>query len=289
MISDDCPGLPPYADYPHSPAGPMRPRLLETHGCQGIGHAGYVRAGWDVDAVDINKNHAKYHPAELFIADAADFIRRYGWKYAASHTSPPCQWYCRGNAKGRKDGSNDHKWSRTIPPIREALETTGRPYVIENVKDAVWDLRDPVMLCGCMFSLSTIDTDGIRIHLERPRLFELGGWDIPGLVEQQIEVEKKVYTVRSPRKCDHSAHEWTAGAYGGARRDKYEARYIRKGGYVPPDKKTVMALLGIRDSDRDGAEKFEPTWNGLFECIPPAYTEWIGQRLIAALESEAAA
>lgn len=264
-----------------------RPRLLENHGCQGIGHAGYVRAGWDVTAVDINRNHAKYHPGKLIIADAATYIREHGHEYHARHTSPPCQWYSRGNAKGRATGNS--KWERSIPPIREALESVAGPYVIENVKDAVWDLRDPVMLCGCMFGLSAIDTDGIRLHLERPRLFELGDWDIPDLVEQRIKVAEKFYTVRSPQACDHSTHEWTAGAYGGARRDKYEARYIRHGGYVPPDKATVIALLGITPADREGAEKVEPTWNGLFECLPPAFTEYIGARLIDHLSARAAA
>jgi DNA (cytosine-5)-methyltransferase 1 len=263
----------------------MALRLLETHGCQGIGHAGYVRSGWDVDAVDINANHAKYHPGELIIADAATYIREHGHKYDARHTSPPCQWYTRGNAPRRGEVS---KWERSIPPIREALEDCGGPYVIENVKDAVWDLRDPVMLCGCMFGLSTIDTDGIRIHLERPRLFELGGWDIPGMIEQTITVKGEVYAVRSPQPCDHTAHEWTAGAYGGARRDKYEARYIRKGGYVPPQKATVMALLGITPDDRAGAQKPEPTWDGLFECLPPAYTEFMGRHLLDHLVAVAA-
>lgn len=281
--------------------------MLETHGCQGIGHAGYVRAGWHVDAVDINLNHAKYHPGNLIIGDAADSIRRRGHLYAARHTSPSCQWYSRGNAPRR--GETGGKWERTIPPIREALEAAGGPYVIENVKDAVWDLRDPVMLCGCMFDLSVVDygctavdheariahvtsgacnkRDGVRVYLQRPRLFELGGWDIPALVEQTITVGGKDYTVRSPRACDHSVHEWTAGAYGGARRDKYEAKYVRRGGYVPPDKATVMALLGITEADRAGAKT--PTWNGLFECIPPAYTEYIGFQLATWIWSEAVA
>src|SRR5690606_9064256 len=113
----------------------------------------------------------------------------------------------------------------------------------------------PVPLCGCMFNLSTSDTDGIRIHLQRLRLFETGG-----------------FTLKPPRPCDHSAHEWVAGAYGGARRDRYEAKYVRKGGYVPPEKDVVKALLGI---------EHDMTWGGLFESLPPAYTEWIGTQLLA--------
>lgn len=177
-------------------------------------------------------------------------------KYDAIHASPPCQGYTRGNA-GKVTA-----WPKLIGTVRTALEATGKPYVIENVKDAAWDMREPVTLCGCMFDLSTIDTDGIRIHLQRPRLFETN-WGLT-----------------APRACDHSAHEWVAGAYGGARRDKYEAKYVRKGGYVPADKAVVRALLGI-DHDM--------TWNGLFECVPPAYCEWIGTQLAAHITAEAAA
>lgn len=236
------------------------PRLLETHGCQGGAHAGYVRAGWYVTGVDINRNHARYYPGELIIGDAATVIRERGHEFDAIHASPPCQWYTRGNAKGRATGNS--KWERSIPPIREALEFTGKPYVLENVTDAAWDMRDPIALCGCMFDLSTIDTDGIRIHLKRERMFETN-WGLT-----------------APRPCDHDGIEWWAGAYGGARRDKYEAKFIRRGGYVPRDKATVMALLGV---------EHQMTWNGLFECLPPAYTEWIGTRLVASLNSEAAA
>jgi DNA (cytosine-5)-methyltransferase 1 len=108
-----------------------------------------------------------------------------------------------------------------------------------------------------MFDLSTVDTDGIRIHLKRERLFETN------------------WNVSQPRPCNHEGVEWWAGAYGGARRDKYEAKYVRKGGYVPRDKTVVMALMGI---------EHPMTWRGLFEALPPAYTEYIGTELLKALQ-----
>jgi DNA (cytosine-5)-methyltransferase 1 len=229
-------------------------RLLETHACQGGATAGYLRAGWDVTVVDIDTRHARYNPGDLVIADAATYIREHGREYDAIHASPPCKWYTRGNAARRGSDGHESAWSRSIPDIRDAIESTGKPYVIENVADAAWDMIDPITLCGCMFDLSTIDADGVRIHLQRARLFETN-WGL-----------------RAPRACDHSAHEWVAGAYGGARRDKYEARYIRKGGYVPPDKEVVKALLGV---------EHDMTWNGLYECLPPAYTEFIGSELMS--------
>jgi len=258
-----------------------RPKLLDVCCCQGGVCVGYMRAGWDVTGIDAAKKHRRYYPGQHFYAtDGIDFIRRYGHEYDAIHISPPCQWYTRGNAKDRGKAT---KWERTIPTFREAVEATGLPYVLENVEDAGWDMRDPVTLCGCMFDLKVRDytctakTTGERIrhtdvgacnksfgkdvHLQRPRLFETN-WGLT-----------------APRVCDHSDHEWVAGAYGGARRDKYEAKYVRKGGYVPPDKAVVKALLGI---------EHDMTWEGLFECIPPAYSAWIGAQMLAQIEAVAA-
>jgi DNA (cytosine-5)-methyltransferase 1 len=237
-----------------------RPRLLDLFCCEGGASVGYMRAGWNVTAVDLDRNRAARNPAdEVIVADAIDYLADNAHRFDAVHLSPPCQWYTRGNAKDRGKAT---KWERSIPTAREAALATGLPYVLENVKDAGWDMLVPVALCGCMFDLSTIDTDGIRINLQRPRLFETNWGLMP------------------PRACDHSAHEWVAGAYGGARRDKYEAKYVRKGGYVPPSKDVVKALLGI---------EHDMTWGGLFECIPPAYSGHVGTQLLAHIEGQAAA
>jgi DNA (cytosine-5)-methyltransferase 1 len=131
-------------------------------------------------------------------------------------------------------------------------------------------MRNPIMLCGCMFDLHATDTDGETIYLHRKRLFELGGWDIPGLVKQSITIKGEEFAVRSPRECDHSHHRQVAGVYGGARRDKYEARMIRHGGYVPADKGVASALMGIVHA---------MSWEGLYEALPPSYTNYIGTEL----------
>lgn len=232
-------------------------KILDLFSCEGGAAAGYMRAGWTVDGVDLEKKFGKRYPGRHFYPmDALEFVARFGHHYDAIHASPPCQGYTRGNA-GRETS-----WPKLIPAVREALEATGKKYVIENVKDAASEMRDPIALCGCMFDLSTIDTDGERIHLQRLRMFETN-WGLA-----------------APRSCDHSEHKWVAGAYGGARRDKYEAKYVRKGGYVPRDKAVVQALLGI---------EHEMTWGGLFESIPPAYTDYIGTQLAAHLDMAVAA
>ena len=233
----------------------MRPRLLDLFACEGGAAVGYARAGWDVVGVDLDANRLKRYPFENYVADALTIARDGADQFDAIHASPPCQGYSRGNA-GRET-----KWPKLIGATREVLEATGLPYVIENVTDAGPEMVNPVALCGCMFGLSTIDTDGIRIHLKRERLFETN------------------WGMTAPRPCDHGGIEWFAGAYGGARRDKYEAKYVRRGGYVPPDKEVVKALLGV---------EHDMTWNGLFECIPPAFSEHIGAQLLASLEEVAA-
>ncbi len=45
-------------------------------------------------------------------------------------------------------------------------------------------------------------------------------------------------------------------------------------------KEVVKALLGV---------EHDMTWNGLFECVPPAYAEHVGRQLLAHIESERAA
>ncbi len=257
-----------HADIPQEPLDAARPKLLDLFCCEGGAGVGYDRAGFDVYGVDMAGKFAKRYPFPFLADDAlavlrdllagrdAEFADKAGDAtllrlddFAAIHASPPCQAYTRGNA-GRVTS-----WPRLIEPVRQLLVATDLPYCIENVKDAGPELVNPVGLCGCMFDLSTVDTDGVTIHLQRLRLFETN------------------WGMKPPRLCDHTNHEWVAGAYGGARRDKYEAKYVRRGGYVPKDKEVVKRLLGIDHN---------LTWNGLFESLPPAYTHHIGAQLITA-------
>lgn len=242
-----------------------RPRALDLFCCQGGAGTGYHRAGYDVYGIDLVAQPR--YPFPFLRMDALTALRlllaghrlpfthpdgTVEWlglaDFDAIHASPPCQGYTRGNA-GKVTA-----WPKLIPDVRALVILTGLPYVIENVKDAGPHMVEPVALCGCMFDLSTLDTDGVTIHLQRLRLFESNT------------------PLTAPRPCDHSAHQWVAGAYGGARRDKYEAKYVRKGGYVPRSKDVVKALLGI---------EHDMTWKGLFESIPPAFTEHIGAQILA--------
>jgi len=117
-----------------------RPRLLDLF-CGGGGAAmGYHRAGFDVVGVDCKPQ--PHFPFEFHQADALTFELG---GFDAIHASPPCQAYSAAQSiMGREH-------PELIDPIRERLEASGVPWVIENVPGA--PLRDPVTLCGTMFGL----------------------------------------------------------------------------------------------------------------------------------------
>lgn len=208
---------------------------------------GYHRAGFDVHGIDlfVDYNQKRYpFTSEKFDALEALNVAGFVEQFAAIHASPPCQRYSITNA------ARKHDYPDLIGPVRDLLVATGKPYVIENVVGA--PLVDPVELCGCMFDLKAVDDDGAVLHLQRARLFES---NVP---------------LTAPGPHDHGDHKWVGGCYGGARRDKHEAKYVRKGGYVPPNKAVVEAYMGIDWM----------TWKGMYQAIPPAYTEHIGRQLL---------
>ncbi|MFF1324900.1 SAM-dependent methyltransferase [Streptomyces chartreusis] len=134
-----------------------RPRLLDLFCCQGGAAKGYADAGFDVTGVDIAPQPR--YPFRFVQADAVAFVLGHGVAFDFIHASPPCQH----DSECQRIRSNDHP--DLIAPTRAVLETTGRPWVIENVRGAVPKLRDPVMLCGQMF----------RLENYRHRYFETGG------------------------------------------------------------------------------------------------------------------
>ena len=228
----------------------MAPRLLDTYCCEGGASMGYHRAGFEVVGVDIFEDYnQKRYPFESHRGDAVEFIKEHGHEFDAIAGSPPCQRHTIATSAIDRSAYPD-----LIGPTRDAMIASGKPYVIENVVGA--PLVDPTLLCGCMFDLQAVDTDGITLYLQRARLFES---NVP---------------LTQPRPCDHSKHEWVGGSYGGARRDKYEARYVRKGGYVPSIP-VQRKLLGIDWM----------TQKGMFQSIPPAYTEYLGSILMSHLEA----
>lgn len=131
-----------------------RPLLLDLFCGAGGASMGYHRAGFDVIGVDIEPQpnypfEFIQHDAMELLSDLADYGPQYVLEdacgpIAAMHTSPPCQAYMRSGLMG--NGHPD-----LLPSVRDLLEWTGAPWVIENVPGA--PMRVDYLLCGSHFGL----------------------------------------------------------------------------------------------------------------------------------------
>src|SRR5690606_19595353 len=143
---------------------PMKPTLLDLYCCAGGAGMGYHLAGFEVFGVDISDQ--PNYPFQMHTGDAIEYVKRHGHEFDAIHASPPCQGHS-GPTKGTNAARNAAQ-GRSHPDLidatRQALDATGKPYVIENVMGA--PLRRDLVLCGEMFGL------GVLQH----RISELGGW-----------------------------------------------------------------------------------------------------------------
>jgi len=131
-----------------------KPRALDLFCGAGGATRGLQMAGFHVTGVDI-KPQPRYVGDVFHQADALTFpLEGFDFIWA----SPPCQSY----SSAMRHLATPQPM--LIDPIRERIEASGAPWVIENVLGA--PLRNPIVLCGTMF--------GMRIH--RHRLFEAPWW-----------------------------------------------------------------------------------------------------------------
>ncbi len=217
----------------------MSLRLLDLFCGAGGAAMGYHRAGFDVVGVDIEPQ--PNYPFEVHCRDALAVIDDldYFGDFDVIHASPPCQRY----SDLAKRNGNGADWPDLIAPIRELLEQTGLPWVIENVEGA--PLRDPIMLCGTMFP-------GLRVL--RHRLFESS---VP---------------LTPPAHGDHPlvfTHDKRKAHYGELDQDTSFVQVTGGGNATVANKAAAMDIDWMT-----GAE--------LNEAIPPAYTQFLGEQLLAA-------
>ncbi|MFF0597119.1 methyltransferase domain-containing protein [Streptomyces antibioticus] len=209
-----------------------RPRLLDLYCKQGGAAKGYADAGFDVTGVD--KDPQPRYPYRFVQTDAIAFALEHGAAFDFIHASPPCQH----DTDCQRIQGNTHP--DLIAPTRTALESTGRPWVMENVGGAVPKLRGPVMLCGPMFGVATY----------RHRFFETGGG----------------FTLAQP---EHPAHVVPQAKMG---RPVPPGHY---GQFVGNFSGVCLArhVMGVEWMNRDGIR----------ECIPPAYSRYIGSAALPLL------
>jgi DNA (cytosine-5)-methyltransferase 1 len=131
-----------------------RPRLLDMFCGAGGCAMGYHRAGFNVVGVD-HRPQPRY-PFAFVQGDALEYVRQHGHEFDVIHASPPCQ---RFSAVTRTRATQD-RHPDLVEPTRRLLQSSDRPWVIENVIGA--PLLCPILLCGTFFGLRVI----------RHRLFE---------------------------------------------------------------------------------------------------------------------
>lgn len=229
----------------------MKPRLLDLFCCAGAGARGYAAAGFEVVGMDIEPQpHYPYEFRQMDVLALSPWWIKFE-HFAAVHASPPCQRY---TELRHRYTVNEHP--DLIGPVRDLLVAAGKPYIIENVEDAGPKLKDPTLLCGLMFP-------GLRVF--RHRLFETSfAMEQPehpshrGIVCHTFDKRKRHYG---------TTDEWT------------DFVQVTGGGNCRKDAAAdAMGLAG------QGLTKQE-----LNEGLPPAYTRWIGERLIAQLQAREAA
>jgi DNA (cytosine-5)-methyltransferase 1 len=226
--------------FPASDMGRRKPRLLDLFCCAGGAGIGYSRAGFEVVGVDHTTQ--RNYPLPFLKADALTLDPKFIALFDAIHASPPCQAY----SDLAKRNRNADAWPQLIEPVRDLLQASGLPYVIENVEGA--PLRNPVILCGTMFR-------GLRVI--RHRLFET---NFP-LVAPPHGKHPRVHTL-----------------------DKRKSHYGKTDDMVDFVQVTGGGNCSIRAA-RDAMGIDWMTKGELNEAIPPAYTRFIGGQLLTHLSS----
>lgn len=213
-----------------------KPLLLDTYCKAGGTSMGYHQAGFEVVGVDIEPQ--KRYPFEFYQGDAIEFIVKYGKDFDVIVGSPPCQDYIPLKAIHGKT------YPRLIKDTRRAMQKTGKPYIIENVKGARFELDNPIMLCGTMFGLRVI----------RHRYFECNPilwWP--------------------PVQCKHIGKIGSSSL-----RNKNGKRLVNSFENVD-----ILCITGHDFIVADARIAMSIDWmigKELSQAIPPAYTKWLGEK-----------
>ncbi|MGW9196079.1 DNA cytosine methyltransferase [Micromonospora chersina] len=224
-----------------------RPRLLDLFCCEGGAGMGYHLAGFDVVGVDIDPQ--PLYPFEFHQGDAMT------WPldgFDAVHASPPCKEHTAlfKTLPAEAAAKHDTGWMlhATIARLRE----WGGPWVVENVEGP--DLPGALTLCGKEFGL-----EDERYALKRHRQFVsniplMGAGGCAGMHGRGGKPIAAVYG-------DLSASDRQTGRGPAAR--------------IRPSVARARRLMGMPWASGPG----------LSQALPPAYTEFIGEQLLAAVRS----
>lgn len=215
---------------------------------------GYHRAGFDVVGVDIKPQ--PHYPFPFIQGDALAPPVELA-SFDAIHASPPCQAFSTlrhmWNAKNHAD---------LIEPTRELVQASGLSYVIENVpRSSVVPL---IVLCGSQFGLGTGDAE-----LRRHRWFES---NVAMLTPPCSHGQRPLtVTVVGNAGGMRTRQKRVIGVYGGHGRDR--RRRTSAQDFSTAERREAMGIDWMSGSR-------------LSQAVPPAYTQFIGEQLLAVLNAE---
>lgn len=303
-----------------------KPRLLDLFAGSGGAAFGYYLAGFSVFGVDNDPKPLRHYPFPHVCGDALEVLGKllngegitfsngetlYLRDFAAFHCSPPCQGYSIMHnlpwLKGRE-------YPLLILPTLELLETTGRPYVLENVMGARYGAKGlkkrgleahglkAGWLCGGMFGLP----------FYRHRLFATNWfWLAPGHPKHRGVIRRGPLfgnnggrlqqVVFSEAEDARGKASWPNRRGGESGSGLSLRAYTRKDGKVEVVTKTGTTEPGYGLSQWQNGAQAEGVGIGhakgwklaaeamgidwmnraeLTQAIPPAYTAWLGEQLM---------
>ena len=226
-----------------------QPRALDLFCSAGGATRGLQLAGFHVTGVDIAPQ-PRYVGDAFIQANALDVdLEGYDFIWA----SPPCQAFTM-----LRHMPTAHKHPNLIPQTRRKLVAAGVPWVIENVPGApLGRSGNLITLCGSMFNLGIPEA-----QLWRHRIFES---NIPLFVDRQ---------------CSHRGSP--VGVYGGGG-DNRRFGVVTITGHTGGTRKRGN-LQQYNVAQRSRAMGIDWMTNAeLSQAIPPAYSRFIGQQVMAAL------
>lgn len=226
--------------------GAVSHKLLDLYCCAGGASGGYAAAGFSVTGVDLRPQ--KRYPYKFIQADALEVLRDRSFLegFSAIHASPPCQLHTQLNHLMRAQGKQHHDrdW---IAETRELLDE--------------WALDT-----GGLYIIENVpQAPLLKSHLVTlcGTMFNMKLWGRDLIRHRTFESNIKI---PRPENHTHSGRSW--GIYGSLNHS------IAGGSETPPTLDAARRLMGIDWM----------LWRELREAIPPAYTQYVGQHLVASLE-----
>lgn len=216
----------------------MKPRALDLFCGAGGATKGLQRAGFHVTGIDI-KRQPRYC-GDLFIqADALRPPVRLE-DFDLIWASPPCQ---ASSILRQLPWLKDKSYPQLIPQTRHLLDSSGVPYIIENVPGAP---IEGLTLCGRNFDLPCF----------RHRVFETSFFCLapPHAKHRETIGQRGIATARGTLNASSARGSWGKGG--------------------------VVTVAGHQFKKCDGQRALGIDWmirDEMAQAIPPAYSEFVGR------------